>query len=218
MTISPTLTRPARRDVLGIAGLAGVAGPVLFTLTFLLQNALRRDDDPIAEPVSALEAGDHGWIQQANFAVFGALMLVFAVGLGRALPATTSARLGPALLGISACGLFLAALLPLREDAAGEVYDPGFHFVAGVTFFLGSALALLALVRPLAVDHRPLAAWCLVAGVLALAGFVMLGMLAMPENAPLHAYAGLAQRTVILAITFPCLIAVATRLAATRRA
>jgi hypothetical protein len=141
-------------------------------------------------------------------------MLVFAAGLGRALPATVLGRLGPALLGLSGCGLFLAALLPLREDAAGEVYDPGFHFVAGVTFFLSSALALLALSRPMAADlrNRRLGTWCFVAGLLALAGFVVLGRFAIPDDAPLHGYAGLAQRTLILVVTFPCLVAVATRL------
>jgi hypothetical protein len=34
----------------------------------------------------------------------------------------------------------------------------------------------------------------------------------MPDGAPLHGYAGLAQRAVILVVTFPCLVAVATRL------
>jgi len=43
-----------------------------------------------AEPVSALEAGPNGWIQQVNFVVFGLVLLVFAVGLNRAIP---SARL-----------------------------------------------------------------------------------------------------------------------------
>lgn len=214
MTTSLAIPRPGSLRESSIGGLAGTAGPLLFTLTFLLQNALRRDDDLVAEPVSALEAGTHGWIQQANFVVFGVLLLVFAAGLARALPATASARLGPALLAVSGCGLFVAAAFPLRENAAGEVYDPGFHVVSGVTFFLGSALALLALSRPLAADHRwrPLATWCVVAGVLALAGFVLLGVFAIPDGSPLHPYAGLAQRIVLLAVTFPCLLAVATRL------
>jgi hypothetical protein len=215
MTISLALPRPTRRRSLILGGgVAGLAGPLLFTLAFLMQNALRSDDDAVAEPVSALEAGAHGWVQQANFVLFGVLMAVFAAGLWRALPATVSGRLGPALLGLSSCGLFLAALLPLRENAAGEVYDPGFHVVSGVTFFLSSALALLALSRPLAADRRwrPLGTWCLVAGVLALAGFVVLGRFAIPDGALLHGYAGLAQRTVILTVTFPCLVAVATRL------
>jgi hypothetical protein len=47
-------------------------------------------------------------------------------------------------------GLLLAAAFPLREDAAGVTYDPGGHFIAGVTFFLSTSLAMLALSRRLA--------------------------------------------------------------------
>ena len=53
--------------------------------------------------------------------------------------------LGPALLGCSAVGLLLAAVFPIEQDAAGVAYDPGRHFLSGVTFFGSSALALLAL-------------------------------------------------------------------------
>ena len=122
--------------------------------------------------------------------------------------------LGPALLGVSGMGLFLAAAFPLREDAAGVTYDPGLHFVAGVTFFLSTSLALLALSRRLSKDShwRGLAAYAATCGGLAFIGFVVLGRFAIPDDAPLHDYAGLAQRTVLLLVTFPCLVALAVRL------
>ena len=44
------------------------------------------------------------------------------------------------------------------------------------------------------------------------AGFVAMGALAIPDTAPLHPYAGLAQRVVIVGVTFPCLVLLATRL------
>ena len=63
---------------------AGIIGPALFTAAFLAQEAFRRGEyDPLAEPVSALEAGPNGWIQQINFVVFGLLTIAFAVGLHR---------------------------------------------------------------------------------------------------------------------------------------
>ena len=59
-----------------LGALAGIVGPLLFTLTFFIQEAFRRDEfSPVAEPVSALEAGPNGWIQQVNFVVFGLMML-----------------------------------------------------------------------------------------------------------------------------------------------
>ena len=195
--------------------LAGIVGPLLFTLCFFVQEAFRRDEfSPLGEPVSALEAGPNGWIQQVNFVVFGLMMLTFAVGLNRGVAATRLGTLGPALLGVAGVGLFLAAAFPLREDAAGVTYDPGFHFVAGVTFFLSTSLALLTLSRRLTKDShwRGLASYTAACGVLALIGFVVLGRFAIPDGGPLHDFAGLAQRTVLLLVTFPCLVALAVRL------
>ena len=205
----------ARRADLRRLALAGIAGPVLFTAAFLAQQWARRATyDWVAEPVSNLEAGPHGWVQQANFVLFGILMAVFAVGMHRGMPHGRLSWLGPALLGVSSVGLFLAAALPIEEDAHGVAYDPGYHFVAGVTFFLSSALALLVLSRSLAADRRwrGVARYALVAGVLALIGFVTMGVLAIPDGSPLHPYAGLAQRLVIMAVTFPCVVALALRL------
>lgn len=198
-----------------VAAVAGLVGPVLFSVAFVAQGLARRDEyDPVSEPVSALEAGPNGWLQQVNFVVFAAFLLVFAIGLHRAIAPSRRGVLGPALLGLCCVGLCLAAAIPLREDAAGDTYDPGGHFVAGVIFFLSSSLALLALSRRFADDPhwRGLATYTLVAGLCAVAGFVLLGFFVIPEDAPLHEYAGLAQRGVLWLVTFPCLLAIAWRM------
>ena len=198
-----------------IAAWAGIVGPVLFTATYMAQELARRDEyDPVSEVVSALEAGPNGWIQQVNFAVFGILTLVFATGLHRGIQRTPAGAAGPVLLGLSGIGGLLAALLPLREDAAGVTYDPGGHVVAGATFFLSSAVGLAVLSRRLARDPRwrTLASYTLSSGLLALAAFVAMGALVMPDAAPLHDWAGAGQRAVILALVFPCRIALSLRL------
>jgi len=211
--LSRSVERPA--PIIRVAALSGIAGPLLFTLTFVAQEAFRRAEyDPIAEPVSALEAGPHGWVQQANFAVFGLLMCTFALGLDRGLARSRLGRLGPGLLGVASVGLFLAAALPLREDATGVTYDPGGHFLAGITFFLSTSLAMVVLSRRLSKDSEfhMLATYTAICGVLALFGFVVMVRLVMPDGAPLHAFAGLIQRVIILLLTFPCLVALAVRL------
>ena len=213
-------TSTDRLPTVRVAALAGMTGPIVFTLTFLVQQVARRAEyDPIAEPVSALEAGAYGWIQQTNFVVFGVLLLAFAFGVDRGVARSRLGTVGPALLGVAAIGLFLAAALPLRENAAGVTYDPGGHFIAGITFFLSSSLALLVLSRRLAQDprFRSLAIYSAVCGLLALAGFVVMGRFAMPDHAPLHDVAGLIQRVVIMVVTFPCLVALAVRLHRTSR-
>jgi hypothetical membrane protein len=194
---------------------AGIVGPVLFTATFMAQEAFRTDEySPIAEPVSALEAGPNGWVQQVNFVVFGLLTIAFAVGLHRGLRRTRAGVLGPALLFVSGIGLLLAAIFPLREDAAGVTYDPGGHIVAGLTFFLSSAVGLIVVSRRLARDPkwRNIATYTLAAGTLALAGFFVMGALVMPDDAPLHDWAGLAQRALIILVLFPCRIVLSLRL------
>jgi hypothetical membrane protein len=205
----------SKRSKIRHAALAGIIGPLLFTAAFLAQQAFRRAEyDPIAEPVSALEAGPHGWVQQINFLVFAALLLWFATGLQRSLDRTRFGFLGPAFLCVASIGLVLAAAFPLREDPTGVTYDPGGHLVAGFTFFLGTALAMLVLSRRLAKDphFRTLATYTAVCGAVALLGFVVLGRFARPDDAPLHDWAGLLQRIVLLGVTFPCLIALGIRL------
>jgi hypothetical membrane protein len=205
--------RPARW--LPWSARAGIVGPVLFTATYMAQEFFRRDEySPISEPVSALEAGPNGWVQQANFVVFGLLTLAFAVGLHRGIRPTRAGIVGPALFFVSGIGLVLAAVFPLEEDAAGVTYDPGGHFVAGVMFFGTSAAALITVSRRLARDPRwqGLAIYVRVCGLLAVAGFVLLGVLAVPDDAPLHDWAGLAQRAVLLGILFPARIVIALRL------
>jgi hypothetical membrane protein len=198
-----------------VSAWAGIVGPLLFTLTFLGQEVFRADEySPVAEPVSALEAGPNGWVQQVNFVVFGLLTAAFAVGLHRGLQRRPGGVVGPALLLVSSIGLVLAAVLPLREDAAGVTYDPGGHIVAGLMFFLSSAIGLIVLSRRLAHDPRwrSLATYVLASGVLAQVGFVLMGLLVMPDDAPLHEWAGLAQRVLILIVLFPARIVLSIRL------
>jgi hypothetical protein len=72
-------------------------------------------------------------------------------------------------------------------------------------FFGTSAAALIVLSRRLARDPRwrGIAMYVRAAGVLAVASFVFMGAFVMPDDAPLHDWAGLAQRAVILVVLFP---------------
>lgn len=194
---------------------AGIVGPILFTVAFVVQGLLRLDEySPVAEPVSALEAGPGGWVQQVNFVVFGLLTIAFAVGLHLGLRPTRWGAIGPSLLVLSGVALVWAAVFPLREDAAGLTYDPGLHIVGGMTYFLSSALGLILVSRRLAADPgwRGLASYVLMAGIAAVALFFVNGLLVIPDDAPLHPWAGLVQRVVVLVVLFPCIVVLALRL------
>jgi hypothetical membrane protein len=188
---------------------------VLFTLTFLLLELLTRDDfDPVRLPVSALEAGRYGWLQQVSCVVFGVLTIIFAVGLQRRVRSSRREFGGPVLLGLSGAAALAAGAFPLRLDASGSVYDPGGHSIAGFTFFLTSALGLVVLSRRVSGDPAwsHLAPWTLAAGIACLVGFVVMGSLAIPDDAPLHAWAGLVQRAIVLLALFPARVALSIRL------
>ncbi|MPZ95260.1 MAG: DUF998 domain-containing protein [Propionibacteriales bacterium] len=158
---------------------AGIVGPILFTVGFVTQELFRIDEySPLAERVSALEAGPNGWVQQVNFVVFGILTIAFAGGLHLGVRPSRAGALGPAILAVSGVGLLLAAALPLREDAAGVTYDPNGHVVAGITFFLSSGLGLFVLSQRLVADPRwgGLAGYALVAGAVGLVSFPLIGV------------------------------------------
>ncbi len=109
-----------RRPIAVVLAVAGILGPVLFTVGFVIQELFRRGEySPIAEPVSALEAGPGGWVQQVNFVGFGLLTMAFAVGLHLGVRPTRAGMVGPAIMVWTGMGLVLAAVFSLREDAAG---------------------------------------------------------------------------------------------------
>lgn len=212
---------PGRRTVITALAVAGILGPILFTMAFVAQELWRGGEySPMAERVSALEAGPGGWVQQANFVVFGLLTIAFAVGLHWGVRPTRAGVVGPALLGWTGVGLVLAAVFRLREDAAGVTYDPtGLHEVNGAILFLSMGVGFMVVSRRMARDPswRGLAPYALATGIAWLGMLVVFGVLVMPDDALLHPWAGLAQR-VALAVWFSCSILLALRLLRIARA
>jgi hypothetical membrane protein len=203
-----------------LTGWVGIAGPVLFTLTFVGQELFRMEEySPLAEQVSALEAGPNGWIQQANFLVFGILTMVFAIGLHHGLRPSRFGVVGPALFFVTGVAAIMAGVFPLREDAAGVTYDPGGHMPAGIAFFLGSTLAIIVIAFRVARDPawRSLRAFLVAVAVALVVGNVLMGSLVFPDDAALHEWAGLGQRILVVGLIFPARIALSSRLIRTGR-
>jgi hypothetical membrane protein len=203
-----------------LTGWVGIAGPVLFTLTFVGQELFRIEEySPLAEQVSALEAGPNGWIQQVNFYVFGILTMVFAVGIHLGLRPSRFGVAGPALFFLTGIAAISAGVFPLREDAAGVTYDPGGHMPAGMTFFIGSTLALIVISFRVARDPawRGLRVFIVVVAVGLVVGNVLMVRLVIPDDAPLHEWAGLGQRILVVGLLFPARIALSYRLIRTGR-
>ena len=91
---------------------AGVVGPLLFIVIFLIEGLTRPGCSAWRHYVSQLATGDGGWMQVVNFLVGGTLVLAFAIELRQALnPGDGSrakqVRVDPLRVkaGILGCGL-----------------------------------------------------------------------------------------------------------------
>ncbi|HEX8025866.1 MAG TPA: DUF998 domain-containing protein [Candidatus Limnocylindrales bacterium] len=186
---------------------AGVVGPVLFVAVFLVEGATRPGYDPVRTFVSELSLGDGGWLQIASFLVTGALVLGFAVGLGRAW-APSRARWAPRLIGLVGvslmiCGAFVAD--PALGYPAGAPaglptetsWHAGIHYLGALGVFLGLPAAAAIAARHAEIVHvRRWAIYSLVSGAVMLVGWVLTFLLRGADGT--LAVAGLLQRIAIV--------------------
>ncbi|PZG20835.1 DUF998 domain-containing protein [Micromonospora craterilacus] len=185
--------------VADVSLVAGIAGTVLFVVTFLLDGLTRPGYDPVRHPVSALALGGRGWVQTANFLVSGLLVTAAAPGLhaatGSGWLAASVAVFGLALL---ASGVFpmdpMRGYPPGTPDVTPTTYSRRHqvHDWAGVVVF--GSLPVAALAAALALDDRR---WAVLSGAAA-AGLVVLFLWfgsAWERDSP---RAGLVQRAYII--------------------
>jgi hypothetical membrane protein len=124
---------------------AGVIGPLLFILVFLLEGFTRPGYSQWRNFVSQLSTGDGGWMQVVNFFVCGALVLAFAFGLRHALEGTRGSIGIPVLFGLFALGLFIAGTFTTDPDVGYPVGAPTVHTTAGIIHGLAGLAAFTIL-------------------------------------------------------------------------
>ena len=202
-----------------LSALAGTVGPVLFFAVLIVEGAVRPGFRPLHNTISELTFGPRGWIQTANFVVFGILFLIFARGVKTTINDSRSARLGGALLfaiglGVLGCGLSRAESWPPSSmGAPGLVHV----FSSIVLIFALLPVATGVMARAFAGDVR----WRSLALATGMTSFVTLALLVgglalmSPPGQPArigNEYAGLIQR-VDVAVFLVWQIAVARRMA-----
>lgn len=158
----------------------GAIGPLLFVVVFLIEGAIRPGYNAWYATISTLSLAHQGWVQIANFSLFGLLMLGFAIGLKVALGATGPGSLwGPLLLFIVGLGLITDGLF-VPDPILG--YPPGFvsngpaslhgmiHNLAALVVFLALPSACFVMGRRFACDSawRGWALYSIATGVLVL--------------------------------------------------
>src|SRR5260370_29467872 len=103
---------------------AGVIGPLLFIVVFLIEGFSGPGYSQWRHYVSQLATGDGGWMQVVNFLVCGSLMITFAIGLRFALRGSRGSVGAPVLLGLFGTALLVAGIF---------VTDPALGYPLGAT-------------------------------------------------------------------------------------
>jgi hypothetical protein len=184
---------------------AGLVGPPLFILVFLIEGLTRPGYSAWRHYVSQLATGPGGWVQVVNFLVCGTLVIAFAIGLR----ATTRSVAAPILFGLLGAGLIVAGVFSTDPTLDYPVGAPQVHTTHGMIH----GLAGLADFTLLPAATFVMAAWfarhgsgrwmrySLVVGVTMIATFIAtnvfstLDMTGRMPNAP----TGFVQRVAIIA-------------------
>jgi len=198
--------------VISALAVAGIAGPIIFVLGVVVQSLFHPDYSQVRLPISALAAWPGGWVQSANFVVFGLLTIACAIGLQLGVRPTRLGAFGPALLVLSGVGLLIAGVFPWKV-VEGDFVVPAGHLLGALLSFLGTGSGFIVVSRRMAADPRwrGVATYALLSGIAIVALFVMTFALVIPPSAPLHSWGGLVQRMTLVA-WFPCTVVLALRL------
>lgn len=149
---------------------AGAAGPVLFVLTYLVNGAVQPDYDSTHDTISTLSLAPHGWIQIANFVVYGVLTLCFAEALRRSSAIRTS---GYVSLLVAGAGLVLIGVFPTDPALGFPAGESDAVTAIGTAHSMGALVVFLAFpVAAFAAAGRPFRGWdafSVATGVLSLA-------------------------------------------------
>jgi hypothetical membrane protein len=144
----------------------GVGGTASFVVTFLLNDALWPDYDPMHDSVSEAAIGPGGWVQIASFIFSGLLITASSFALSRAVNRRTGRLVRTFGVGLVLAGVFVSD--PVPHDHATSHGTA--HTIVSIIVFTSLVLACFA-----AAGWRPDRVWrwyCIATGVAVVALFV----------------------------------------------
>lgn len=174
----------------------GVFTPVLFVLSFLLQE-LRPGFDPLSQFVSELSIGRFGWLQMVTFFVTGAGFLAYG-GLVAWRPLGSRAR--PILYIVMGISLAMSGVFTTDPSAMfDQTSTPGvIHGLLGAVVFTMFPVICFVYYRTLRTDGRRwVALLTLATGILLVVGIAALKVSEL-STGPLFEVKGLIQRVILV--------------------
>jgi hypothetical membrane protein len=197
----------------------GILGPLLCVTVFLLEGVTRPGYNPWRNWVSELSLGEQGWMNIANLAVSGLLILGFALALQRAFPSGPASWWGPRLVALFGVSVLMAGVFVIDPNGRYPLdVQPAFtahgivHEIAGTSIFISSSAACFVVARRFAAapGGRGWARYSRFTGWLILTAFVAGSILAALDFAGVFpgAPGGLFQRIALIgAFTWIALLA-----------
>jgi hypothetical membrane protein len=173
-----------------VAGAFAVAGPVVFTVAWLVAWPVQDTYSPRREDISALAALDaqQAWLMIIGFLVLGLGVVLLGLGFWRAVEGGKAARVGAVLVLLAGLGILVAGLArndcsselaacKVRIDAGDISWHHGLHDAVSGLVFLAFVVAQLVFGRAFRRDPswRDLRAFSISSGVLTLALLVLFG-------------------------------------------
>lgn len=190
---------------LKLATWAGIIAPVIFVAVFSIEGWLRPSYNALSTYVSALSLGPRGWIQIANFLVFGLLLFVFTRGVGSEIQSGKASRGGVTLLTIIAACYFFSGPFVMDPDGTplSQVTVHGtVHGILGAIAFLLMPISCFVYLRRFNADEKwhALRGWTLFLGTISAAALVVLTVTTkFPQFQSTFAdWDGLIQRSLII--------------------
>ena len=120
---------------------AGIAGPPLFVLVFLVDGFIHPRYNAVSDLVSELSRGELGWLQIANFLILGVAMLAFAGGIRWGVERGVGSGAGSVLFALIGAGLIVAGLFVGDAHGNGaKTLSGGIHDLASLPVFGGVAI------------------------------------------------------------------------------
>jgi hypothetical protein len=193
-----TATTTRRR----LSAWAGTIAPLLFVGTFTVEGFLRSGYDPVRMYISALSLGPRGWIQVANFIVFGLLLFVFTRGLAGELQVGKGSKAGLILLTVLSVLFLISGPLVMDPTGTEATIHGTIHGLAGGIVFLLMPITCFVYLRRFLADPnwQSLRRWTLVLGTIEAVGVLAFTIVAkLPQQAnPLANWLGLLQRIALV--------------------
>lgn len=188
-----------------LAAWAGIIGPALFVTVFLIEGWLRLGYNAFSTYVSALSLGPRGWIQIANFLLFGLLLFIFTRGVASEFKSGKASRAGVILLTITAFCFFFSG--PFVMDPDGTPLNQAtihgtIHGILGAIAFMLMPISMFVYLRRFKADPNwtALRGWTLVLGTISAVALIVLTIVTkFPQLQSTFAnWFGLIQRALII--------------------